>query len=484
MKNNLRNRLLHGVDLRIPLPLRILYLLRIMSAPHPPTTTLKQSLTAIHLWAIAVGLVISGDYFGWSYGWGEAGTIGFLIVTLVVALLYVTFIFSFTELTTAIPHAGGPFAYALKALGPYGGVAAGYASLVEFLFAAPAIAFALGSYIHFLYPTVAVMPVALVGYVIFTGLNFLGIKESALFTLLVTLLAVAELLVYMGIVAPHFSLENFVQDALPLSVSGMVKSVPFAIWFFLAMEGVAMVAEEVKDPHKNIPRGYIYGIVTLVFLAFGVMIFTGGVGPWKRMTGMDYPLPEAIAMALGRDSKLTSLFTSIGLFGLIASFHGIIISYSRQVFALARSGFLPAALAVVNKRFRTPHRALIAGSLVGMVAVLSGTTDKLIILSVIGALTMYSLSMVSLFRLRRQAPFLPRPMRAPFYPFFPALALVLSCACLVSIAIYNLWLTILFVAGLALMLLVFRITRHGKPQEFEDLYIPERDGHASLTHEA
>lgn len=470
--------------MRIPMPRGNLYLLRTMNTAKPPVTTLRKSLSAIHLWAITVGLVISGDYFGWSYGWGEAGTVGFLMVTLVVALLYITFIFSFTELTTAIPHAGGPFAYALRALGPYGGVAAGYATLIEFVFAAPAIAFALGSYIHFLYPAASVTLVAMVGYVLFTGLNFLGIKESAMFTLFVTLLAVAELLVYMGIVAPHFSLDHFIQDALPLSGPGMVKSIPFAIWFFLAAEGVAMVAEEVKDPHRNIPRGYIYGIITLVVLAFGVMIFTGGVGEWRRMTAMDYPLPEAIAMALGRDSKLTSLFTSIGLFGLVASFHGIIISYSRQIFALARSGFLPAALAVVNRRFQTPHRALIAGGLAGMVAVLSGTTDKLIILSVIGALTMYSLSMISLFRLRRHAPFLPRPMRAPFYPYFPAVALILSCACLVGIAIYNLWLTAIFVGGLAVMLLIFRLTHPGKPQEFEDLYAPEHDNEASLIHDA
>lgn len=69
---------------------------------------LKRSLKTVHLWGIAVGLVISREYFGWSYGWASAGTLGFLVTTLVVAAMYTTFIFSFTELTTAIPHAGGP----------------------------------------------------------------------------------------------------------------------------------------------------------------------------------------------------------------------------------------------------------------------------------------------------------------------------------------------------------------------------------------
>lgn len=96
-------------------------------------------LGALPLWGIAVGLVISGEYFGWSYGWASAGTLGFLVATAFVALMYTTFIFSFTELSTAIPHAGGPFAYARRAFGPTGGYIAGFATLIEFVFAPPAI---------------------------------------------------------------------------------------------------------------------------------------------------------------------------------------------------------------------------------------------------------------------------------------------------------------------------------------------------------
>ncbi len=87
--------------------------------------SLKKVLGPLQLWGIAVGLVISGEYFGWSYGWNTAGTLGFLAATVLVAAMYATFIFSFTELSTAIPHAGGPFAYARRAFGPFGGFVAG-----------------------------------------------------------------------------------------------------------------------------------------------------------------------------------------------------------------------------------------------------------------------------------------------------------------------------------------------------------------------
>lgn len=413
---------------------------------------LKKVLQPIHLWAIAVGLVISGEYFGWNYGWAVSGTVGFLIATLVVTVMYVTFIFSFTELTAFIPHAGGPFAYSYRAFGPIGGFIAGYATLIEFLFAPPAIAFALGSYIHFLYPSIPVLSTALVCYVIFIAINLAGIKESAIFSLIITLLAVAELLLFMGLVAPHFKSHHFLTEPLPFGLSGIFAALPFAIWFYLAIEGVAMVAEEVKDPKRNIPRGYLFGLATLVFLALGVMILTGGVTNWKRLSSIDYPLPEALSIVLGKQNKWTNIFAGIGLFGLIASFHGCIIGYSRQIFALARSGYLPAFLATVNVKYRTPHWALIAGGAAGCLALLTGTTNQVIVLSVLGAVVMYIISLLSLFVLRINEPDLERPFVAPFYPWFPAISLVLCLVSLAAIVWYNVQLSILFFSLLLVML--------------------------------
>ena len=423
------------------------------------TPALPQVLRPVHLWAIAVGLVISGEYFGWNYGWGVAGTVGFLVATLLVTVLYVTFIFSFTELTTAIPQAGGPFAYAYRALGPVGGFVAGYATLVEFLLAPPAIAFALGSYVHFLYAGASVRLVALGCYVVFTLLNLLGIKEAAWFSLVVTVLAVGELLLYLGLVAPHFRAATFLTDPLPFGWAGVFAALPFAMWFYLAIEGVAMVAEEVADPRHTIPKGYVYGLLTLVALALAVMVLTGGLTDWHRLAAIDYPLPEALRIALGPGSRWTRIFASIGLFGLVASFHGTILGYSRQLFALARAGYLPRWLAAVHPRFQTPHWALAAGAGVGVLALLTGTTDQVIVLSVLGAVVMYIVSMVSLFALRRHEPLLDRPFRAPYYPYFPAAALGLSGLCLGAIVWYNLLLSAVFFAGLGGLLGVFLLTR-------------------------
>ena len=427
-------------------------------------TQLKPTLGTLHLWGLAVGLVISGEYFGWSYGWGAAGTLGFLVTTLMVAVMYTCFIFSFTELTTAIPNAGGPFAYSLRAFGVTGGMIAGLATLIEFVFAPPAIAMAIGAYLNVQYPSLDPRVAAIGAYFVFMTLNIIGVSIAATFELVVTVLAVAELLVFMGVVAPGFSFSNFVlggwagSDTFSLpAISGIFAAIPFAIWFFLAIEGAAMAAEEAKDPKRTIPRAYVAGILTLVVLAIGVMIFAGGVGDWRTLSNINDPLPQAMKAVVGNNSNWMHMLVWIGLFGLVASFHGIILGYSRQFFALARAGFLPPSLAKLS-RFQTPHRAILAGGVVGIVAILSDgvinlqgmtLTAAMITMSVFGAIVMYIVSMLSLFKLRRSEPDLERSFRAPGYPVVPGIALVLAVVCLIAMVWFNLLICAIFVGLMA-----------------------------------
>ena len=430
------------------------------------TQSLKKVLGPFQLWGIAVGLVISGEYFGWSYGWNTAGTLGFLVATVLVATMYTTFIFSFTELSTAIPHAGGPFAYARRAFGPTGGFVAGFATLVEFVFAPPAIALAIGAYLNVQFPAVNPKHIALGAYVIFIALNWAGVGIAAMFELFVTLLAIFELLMFMGVVAPGWSWANFTANGWAggtvlngAAISGIFASIPFAIWFFLAIEGAAMAAEEAKDPHRTIPIAYTAGIVTLVVLAFGVMIMAGGVGDWRQLANINDPLPQAMKAVVGENSGWRHMLVWIGLFGLIASFHGIIMGYSRQIFALARAGYLPAYFAGLSPRFNTPHRALLAGGVIGVVAIFSDQlvqfggqtlTANIVTMAVLGAIVMYLISMAALFKLRRSEPNLLRTYRAPFYPVFPAVAFTLGLVCLGAMVWFNTLLTGLFLLLMAL----------------------------------
>ena len=214
-----------------------------------------------------------------------------------------------------------------------------------------------------------------------------------------------------------------------------------------------MAAEEVKNPARTIPPAYICGILTLLALAFGTMIFAGGAGDWRRLANINDPLPQAMKLVVGARSGWLHLLVWIGLLGLIASFHGIIMGYSRQIFALARAGFLPAFLGRVHPRLRTPHAAVLAGGAVGIAAIYSDRvitiggqplTASIVTLSALGAIVMYIVSLVGLLRLRRSEPGLIRPFRTPLYPAFPLIALALAAMSLISIVYYNLELAVIF----------------------------------------
>lgn len=450
-------------------------------------TALSKSLSGVQLWGIAVGLVISGEYFGWSFGWASAGTLGFLVTTLFVAAMYVTFIFSFTELTTAIPHAGGPFAYSYRAFGPTGGFVAGFATLIEFVFAPPAIALAIGAYVNVQFPALDPKMVAVGAYILFMGLNIAGVSIAATFELFVTVLAIFELLVFMGVVAPGFQWSNFTangwagESSFTMgTIGGIFAAIPFAIWFFLAIEGAAMAAEEVKEPKKIVPRAYIAGILTLVFLAFGTMIFAGGVGDWTALSNINDPLPQAMKTVVGDASGWFHMLVWIGILGLVASFHGIIMGYSRQLFALSRAGFLPGILSTVHPTRKTPHWAILTGGVIGIAAIFSdelitinGTTltGNIVTMSVFGAIVMYIMSMLSLFKLRQSEPKLDRPYLAPLYPIFPAIALVTGIVCLVAMIYYNFIVFGLFVGLFAIGFAYYAATGHLRAKADGDLLL-------------
>ena len=132
---------------------------------------LKKTLGPLMLWGLGVGYVISGMYFGWNLGLEKGGTLGLAIATGFIIIMYLTFTFSYTELACAIPKAGGAFDYAMRALGKNWGFLGGMAQNIEFIFAPPAIAFAIGAYLNLFMPTVPIIAIAIAAYLVFTALN-------------------------------------------------------------------------------------------------------------------------------------------------------------------------------------------------------------------------------------------------------------------------------------------------------------------------
>ncbi len=417
---------------------------------------LKRTLGPVMLWGLGVGYVISGEYFGWNLGLPKGGTYGMLVATAVITAMYVAFILSYTELACALPRAGGVFVYADRALGPYPGFLAGLVQIVEFVFAPPAIAMAIAAYVQQRFGQIPREAIAIGAYLIFTGINVWGVRQAATFELVVTVLAVAELCVFMAVVAPHFEVSNLTIDPLPNGWSGVLAALPFAIWFYLAIEGVANAAEEATNPQRSVAIGFTAAIATLVILAIGVFMLAVGVDGWRTIVyppgsleTSDAPLPLALAHVVTPDSMLYTMLLGIGLLGLVASFHGIILAAGRATMELGRARLLPPILGAVHARTRTPVVALGVNLVAGIVAILTGRTDEIITLSCFGALSLYVISMIALFVLRRKEPELARPFRAIAYPVFPLVALVIAAISLIALIVFNPMITVIFFAILA-----------------------------------
>lgn len=414
---------------------------------------LNRSLGPLMVWGLGVGYVISGMYFGWNLGLAEGGTYGLAIATGFIIVMYVTFTFSYTELACAIPKAGGAFDYADRGLGRNLGFFAGMAQNIEFIFAPPAIAAAIGAYFHIFFPQLDTTLIAISAYVIFTGLNIYGVKAAAIFELVITVFAVIELLIFAGVTLPSFDVENLTRNAMPNGFTGAFAAIPFAIWFFLAIEGVANVAEEAKNPSKTIMIGFSSAIVTLVILCLLTFTSAVGVGGWEAIVyppgstePSDSPLPLALAQIVGESHFLYHLLITIGLFGLVASFHGIILAAGRSTFEFGRVGYISKALGKVHPKTKTPANALMVNMLIGILALLTGKTGEIITIACFGALTLYIISMIAFFKLRKNEPDLARPFKVPMYPVFPILALSISTFSLIAMTIYNPMLTLIYLA--------------------------------------
>jgi ethanolamine permease len=427
-------------------------------------TTLKRSLGPLTLWGLGVGYVISGMYFGWNLGLAQGGTLGLGIATIFVIIMYITFTFCYTELACAIPKAGGAFDYANRAFGPVGGFLGGVAQIVEFVFAPPAIAAAIGAYFHSYLPSVSTFFISVVVYIIFTCLNVYGVKTAAIFELVITILAVLELLIFAGLTLPSFEVVNLTRNALPHGYSGIFAAIPFAIWFFLAIEGVANVAEETHNPQRNILIGFGSALLTLIVLCLLTFVSSVGVAGWEAIVFepqgelSDTPLPMALKIITGQNALMYHLLLTVGLIGLVASFNGIILAAGRATYEFAKVGFAPKIIGSIHPKFRTPATALVVNMFIGFLALLTGKTGDIIVIAVFGALSLYIISMLAFLKLRKTEPDLKRPFRAPYHPVFPLVALSIASVCLVSLTVYNHQLAIIYVAMVGVLFVLFKWT--------------------------
>ncbi|MFC7674445.1 ethanolamine permease [Mycolicibacterium sp. GCM10028919] len=450
--------------------------------------TLKQGSAGWLLLAgLGVGYVISGDYSGWNFGLAEGGFGGLLIAGVLIAGMYFAMVLGMAEMSSALPAAGGGYTFARRALGPWGGFATGTAILIEYAIAPAAIATFIGAYVESLglFGITDGWWVYLAVYLIFIGIHLTGVGEALKVMFVITAVALAGLVVFAISAIGRFDSANLTDIAptdaagasafLPFGYLGIWAAVPFAIWFFLAVEGVPLAAEEAKDPARNVPRGIIAAMGLLLITGTTVLILTAGSGGAEAMSASGNPLVEALG-----DSSMAKVVNYIGLAGLVASFFSIIYAYSRQLFALSRAGYLPKRLSVVNSR-KAPVLALIVPGIIGFVLSLTGQGAMLLNMAVFGAALSYVLMMISHITLRVREPDMPRPYRTPGGIVTTSFALVIAALAVVATFLVDstaaTWCLVVFALFMAYFGFYSRhhVVANSPDEEFAALAAAEKD---------
>ncbi len=421
------------------------------------------------IWALGVGAVISGDFYGWNAGLTTGGLGGLLIATAVVAVMYYGLIYSIAEMAPALPHTGGAYSFARSAMGPWGGFSTGLAENMEYVITPAVVVAAMGALMQSI--VIDLFNVSgspwwnsqpfwwLIFYIIFVAINVVGIEATMRVTIFVTILALA-VLVFFYLAAlvsgkihagAWFNIGNDGNQVanghgsfLPHGIKGIFQSLPFAIWFYLAIEELPLASEESVDPARDMPKAARWGMHTLLVASILTLFINSGLDGGSYGIGASLtPLFDGFKAIFG-DNVGAALLGLIGLIGLIASFFTIIYAYGRNTYSLSRAGYFPRFLSITHGTRQTPHVALVAGAVVGYFVVWlqwqvtnSGGSSNVVAavlnMAVFAAVISYAMQCASFVLLRRNFPNIERPYRSPFGVPGAVVAGVIALVALVSI---------------------------------------------------
>jgi len=403
------------------------------------------------LWALGVGAVISGHFSGWNFGFMTGGWGGMLVAAAIIAVMYAGLVFSIAEMSPALPHTGAAYSFARTSMGPWGGFITGLFENVEYVLApAVIVTFISGYFGSITGMDTSLYPILwIVFYAIFLALNIFGVALSLRVTVAVTLISLAVLVVFWISALPNMDFSRWALNIgagsdgtavelpegngplFPFGFGGVLATLPFAVWLFLAIEQLPLAAEESVDPTRDMPRGIILGFATLILSAFMIVLVNpsvAGVGSFALGTSLE-PLLDGFRAIYGDAGAV--ILGIVALTGLIASFHTILFAQGRQIFSLSRAGYFPSGLSVTHDDHKTPHLAMMSGALLGLVVMLviwyanggGGAGEAqlgddiigtvLLNMAVFGAMLSYIMQAVSFILLRRNRPGIERPYRSP-----------------------------------------------------------------------
>ena len=402
------------------------------------------------LWGLAIAAVISGDFSGWNFGIAAGGFGGLLVAFAILVVMYYGLMFAIGEMSAAMPHSGGAYSFARKAMGPWGGFITGLAETIEYVATTAVVVFFSAAYLNGVTAELLGLDLSADGsnmmwvwyvvlYTVFILLNSMGSSISFRFSIIVSIISLAIIVLFSIMVLASGQIDwsglwNIPADPaaagsswfLPNGVMGILFAIPFGVWLFLGIEELPLAAEEAHNPSRDIPRAGFWARGTLIVTGLLVMFINTGILGAEAAGAAGEPLLDGFRAVVG--DGWAAVLGIFALIGLLASLQGIMFAYGRNMYSLSRAGYYFKGLSVTGKN-KTPWLALLVGGVIGFAALVlldyltatdttgevSGVAGAIILnIAVWGAMLAYLMQMVSFIILRVKHPELDRPYRSPW----------------------------------------------------------------------
>jgi APA family basic amino acid/polyamine antiporter len=393
-----------------------------MDEPH-----LKRDLGLIRTTMLGIGGTLSAANF--VIIGQAAGMAGYAIVPIVVicGLLSLLTMFSYAELGTAIPLAGGEYTFSKVAYGGFTSFLTGWFEWLSNMFYAALSAIGFAYVISYLFPQINLALTAVIVVIAFSIINLRGTKETATAETIISLIVLVILAIFIiGGWSFATGTPATPQSASPIGILGIFAATAYLFELYLGAEAVAAAQAEVKNPGRNIPLAIMLSAVVLIALYTSVVVVAVNIVPPDVLGNPEITSPIAFVAekALGPAGAVL-ITVGLAIAGLAAT-NEAILAQSRVLYAMSRDGYLPKVLCKVHKSFYTPHIAIAVSAVFTVIFAATGFVNFVVYAVNFGFIVGFSIVNMSVIKLRKTAPHLKRPFKAPLYPLTPLAGIAAS----------------------------------------------------------
>jgi APA family basic amino acid/polyamine antiporter len=326
-----------------------------------------------------------------------------VLVYVICAIAMGTIVLCFADAGSRVSRSGGTYAYAEVAFGPFIGFVVAMTLWVSTVLASAAVANIFVDTLSQIAPGLAEPAIragilALI-YATFAAINIRGVRIGSGVVQTVTAAKLTPLLILIGVGLLAINVKNLAWPGIPPAAE-LARTAVILSFAFLGIEAALTPSGEVREPARTVPRALFAALVLVTLLYMGIHIVAQGVLGAELATNTSAPLAETAKRVLGSGGQLLVILgTAVSTLGYVA---GDVLAAPRGIYALGRDRLLPGKVGAVHSRYRTPHVAILIHTVLCLGLALSGTFEKLAVLTVITTLIVYLICCLATIQLQRR----------------------------------------------------------------------------------